>query len=430
MISGTPEPTTKVLNLDCRQFLRLGAPLASLSDDQIDDMFSNKEAPANQKPGGGFVPLTRVKTLVSMTTPKDLHIQNNSILPPFIEFDMSSEGFGCLYIPSMAPQASHSSGVASATGLAVSSQEAAVTGGVGVGDRAFPPQAGMSYSTWICVDKFSDPRSDPHPVRILTLARNFKKDNTEQALICLSVAISTRDKAIIVSCSETPAEQSNDWQPEFSGEWGARVWFPDIMKEGEWHHLVFVFNRQVVKNSAFTLYVNGQQVANTKMHFITSSPGGGAALTPATSVYGWIGTPPAWRRSSRLSWKQGPCLMFEDVASPALAFLLHKLGPHYLGSLQAPQVTATREVLTSQIAEEKITFGLNAVAMTEMTLAKIRKVYSKVDNKSIARQLGMTTHENATPIRVLHNSAGHLLGPARYLTFSLLCTVSVIGCKH
>ena len=107
--------------------------------------------------------------------------------------------------------------------------------------------------------------------------------------------------------------------------------------------------------------------------------------------------------------------MFEDVASPALAFLLHKLGPHYLGSLQAPQVTATREVLTSQIAEEKITFGLNAVAMTEMTLAKIRKVYSKVDNKSIARQLGMTTHENATPIRVLHNSAGHLLGPARYI---------------
>ena len=377
-------------------------------------MFS-KEAPANQKPGGGFVPLTRVKTLVSMTTPKDLHIQNNSILPPFIEFDMSSEGFGCLYIPSLAPQASHSSGVASATGLTSTNQETAVTGGVGVGDRAFPPQTGLSYSTWICVDKFSDPRSDPHPVRILTLARNSKKDNAEQSLICLAVAISTRDKAIIVSCSETPSEQSNDWQPEFSGEWGARVWFPDIMKEGEWHHLVFVFSRQVVKNAAFTLYVNGQQVANTKMHFITGSPGGGTTLTPATSVYGWIGTPPAWRRPSRLSWKQGPCLMFEDIASPALAFLLHKLGPHYLGSLQAPQVTATREVLTSQIAEEKITFGLNAVAMTEMTLAKIRKVYSKVDNKSIARQLGMTTHENATPIRVLHNSAGHLLGPARYI---------------
>ena len=107
--------------------------------------------------------------------------------------------------------------------------------------------------------------------------------------------------------------------------------------------------------------------------------------------------------------------MFEEIATPCLAGLLHRLGPHYLGSLQAPQITTTGEVMTSQIAEEKIMFGLNSVAMTEMTLAKIRKVYSKVDNKSIAKQLGMTTHENATPIRVIHNSAGHLLGPARTL---------------
>ena len=28
-------------------------------------------------------------------------------------------------------------------------------------------------------------------------------------------------------------------------------------------------------------------------------------------------------------------------------------------------------------------------------------------------QLGMSAHENATPIRILHNSAGHLSGPAR-----------------
>lgn len=30
-------------------------------------------------------------------------------------------------------------------------------------------------------------------------------------------------------------------------------------------------------------------------------------------------------------------------------------------------------------------------------------------------QLGMSSHENATPIRVLHNSAGHLSGPSRSL---------------
>ena len=220
------------------------------------------------------------------------------------------------------------------------------------------------------------------------------------------------------------SEQNSDWQPEWGGDWGARVWFPDIMKEGEWHHLVFVFSKQIVKNSSFTLFINGQQVASSKVHYIPAQPGAGAGAgsssapgggTSTQSVFGWIGSPPCWRRPSRLCWKQGPCFMFEDVATGSMASLLYRLGPHYLGSLQAPQVSNTGEVLTSQIAEEKMIIGLNSVAMTEMTLSKIRKVYSKVDNKSIAKQLGMTTHENATPIRVIHNSAGHLLGPARSL---------------
>jgi len=56
---------------------------------------------------GGFIPLTRVKTLVSMTTPRDLHVQNNTILPPFVELDMMQEGFGCLYLPSLSPTSPH-----------------------------------------------------------------------------------------------------------------------------------------------------------------------------------------------------------------------------------------------------------------------------------------------------------------------------------
>lgn len=152
------------------------------------------------------------------------------------------------------------------------------------------------------------------------------------------------------------------------------------------------------------------------MQYINMTPSGSAsnALTPY-SVQGFIGTPPQWRKNSRLCWKQGPCLLFEDVASPQLASLLNRLGPHYLGSLQAPQIATTGEVLNSQINEDKIVFGLNAVAVSSLTLAKIRKIYSRLDNKAIAKQLSMPSNENATPIRVVHNSAGHLLGPARPL---------------
>lgn len=74
-----------------------------------------------------------------------------------------------------------------------------------LGDRLFPPQTGLTYSTWICVDKFSDPRTDPHCVRLLTLVRT---PQSARDLICLTAVLSARDKAIIVSTQETPIPQS------------------------------------------------------------------------------------------------------------------------------------------------------------------------------------------------------------------------------
>ena len=61
-----------------------------------------------------------------------------------------------------------------------------------------------------------------------------------------------------------PLSKSTDWQPEFSGDKGTRIWFPDLIKEGEWHHLVVVLNRQVLKNATFSLFVNGQHIATQK----------------------------------------------------------------------------------------------------------------------------------------------------------------------
>lgn len=105
---------------------------------------------------------------------------------------MSAEGFGCLFLPSVAPQAPNTGGCL----------DGSIIGGIGSGDRVFPPQNGLSYSTWFCVDKFSDPRTDPHCVRLLTLMRtanNQREDN----LVCLTILLSARDKAIIVSTQET-----------------------------------------------------------------------------------------------------------------------------------------------------------------------------------------------------------------------------------
>lgn len=51
------------------------------------------------------VPLTRVKCIVSMTTPRDARAHGVSYCPSFVEFDMGVDGFGCLFMPAVAPQA-------------------------------------------------------------------------------------------------------------------------------------------------------------------------------------------------------------------------------------------------------------------------------------------------------------------------------------
>lgn len=51
--------------------------------------------------------------------------QSSCTQPPFIEFDMSAEGFGCLYLPSIAPQ--------SANLNALGTQDTSTLGGIGSG---------------------------------------------------------------------------------------------------------------------------------------------------------------------------------------------------------------------------------------------------------------------------------------------------------
>ena len=54
--------------------------------------------------GGGPVALSRIKCLVSMTTPRDMHLCGTTSFPGFVEFNMSLDGYGCLYFPSIAPR--------------------------------------------------------------------------------------------------------------------------------------------------------------------------------------------------------------------------------------------------------------------------------------------------------------------------------------
>lgn len=228
------------------------------------------------------------------------------------------------------------------------------------------------------------------------------------------------------------SSDAGEWEPDGTGDNGARIWCPDLLHEGQWHHLVAVFNRQVLKNSSFSLYLDGQHMHTQKLHYISQNPGAASAnLAVASSVFAFIGTTPAWRRYSRLTWKQGVCHLLEEIVSPQVIPTMFRLGPHYMGSLQAPHIERLVEYANPLVAEERVMFGINAKAVSQLTLARIRKVYSRCDNKTIAKQLGISSHDNATPIRILHNSAGHLAGAARTLGGVVVGYLGVrVFCPH
>jgi len=69
-----------------------------------------------------------------------------------------------------------------------------------VGERAFPPASGLTYCTWFCVDKFSCADTDAHPVRLLTVCRHLQ--HRDDNLVCLSVCLSARDRALLISTQE------------------------------------------------------------------------------------------------------------------------------------------------------------------------------------------------------------------------------------
>ena len=74
-----------------------------------------------------------------------------------------------------------------------------------------------------------------------------------------------------------------------------------------------------------------------QLHYVSPNLGAGGTASPTafTTVFAYIGTPPQLRRQSRLTWKQGPCHLLEDIVSTNTVQTMYQLGPVYIGSFQA-----------------------------------------------------------------------------------------------
>lgn len=78
-------------------------------------------------------------------------------------------------------------------------------------------------------------------------------------------------------------------------------------------------------------------VSSLQLHYVHSTPGGSGSANPPvlSTVYAYVGTPPAQRQIASLVWRLGPTHFLEEVLPPSSVTTIYELGPNYVGSFQA-----------------------------------------------------------------------------------------------
>uniref|UniRef100_A0A8B9NYW3 WDFY family member 4 n=1 Tax=Apteryx owenii TaxID=8824 RepID=A0A8B9NYW3_APTOW len=355
---------------------------------------------------GSALALQTAMSLISMTSPRNFQLRNTALAPSFVEFDMSMEGYGCLYLPTLAT-------------IMGPSAEQSVSGGIGMGTRMFPPSSGLTLSSWFLVNKFGLVHNS-HPLRFLTIVRHMSR--TEQEFVCFSVSFSPQDRSFVISTEEVEFQPLDIMEPE--GEVQNHSLVPGqvqfgcgkLLVTGQWHHLTVTVAKEAKKNCIVSAYINGQMLGSAKMQYLQPLPGSCISMEPSSfiDVYGYIATPRVWKQMSSLTWRLGPTYLFEEAISVETVELINKLGPQYCSNFQAVQLQGEDQCSEHNpvllVGEERISFGINATCSSFTTVQDVKSSYNEVDGRLIAKEMGISSRDSSTPVFLAKNIAGHLSG--------------------
>ncbi|XP_068053666.1 WD repeat- and FYVE domain-containing protein 4 isoform X1 [Anomalospiza imberbis] len=358
---------------------------------------------------GSALALQTAMSLISMTSPRNIQLHSTALAPSFVEFDMSMEGYGCLYLPTLAT-------------VMGSSADQSVSGGTGMGSRTFPPSSGLTLSCWFLVSKFGLVHHS-HPLRFLTVVRHMSR--TEQEFVCFSVSFLPQDLSLVISTEEVEFQPLDIMEPEgealnpspFPGQ--VKFGCGKLLVTGQWHHLTVTVAKEAKKSCIVSAYINGQMLGSTKMQYLQPLPGSCISMEPSSfiDVYGYIATPRIWKQKSSLTWRLGPTYLFEEAISVETIEVIIKLGPQYCSNFQAVQLQGEDQrsdhIIAPLVAEDKISFGINAVCSSLTTVQDIKSSYNEVDGRLIAKEIGIHSRDSSTPIFLAKNIAGHLSGSLR-----------------
>ncbi|XP_024594813.1 WD repeat- and FYVE domain-containing protein 4 isoform X3 [Neophocaena asiaeorientalis asiaeorientalis] len=355
---------------------------------------------------GSTTALQTALSLISMTSPRNLQPQRAALAPSFVEFDMSVEGYGCLFIPTLST-------------VMGTSTEYSVSGGIGTGAaRSFPPPGGLTFSCWFLISRHSSV-TEGHPLRFLTVVRHLAR--TEQPFVCFSVSLCPEDLSLVVSTEEKELQPLDVMEPEDDPEPSAgrqlRVRCGQMLACGQWHHLAVVVTKEMKRNCTVSTYLDGQVIGSAKMLYIQALPGPFLSMDPSSfvDVYGYIATPQVWKQKSLLIWRLGPAYLFEEAISMETLEVINKLGPRYCGNFQAVHAQGEDPCMEVMplVAEERVSFGLHIASSSITSVADIRNAYNEVDSRLIAKEMNISSRNNAIPVFLLRNCASHLSGSLR-----------------
>ncbi|XP_026576266.1 WD repeat- and FYVE domain-containing protein 4 [Pseudonaja textilis] len=360
---------------------------------------------SSDPPESSAMALQTAMSLVSLISPRSLHLHSACLAPSFVEFDMSLEGYGCLFIPSMAT-------------ILGQSTERSVLGGTGKGIRRFPPADGLTFTSWFLINKMCS-ACDYHPLRFLTLMRHMAR--TEEAFACFAVRFSPPEGCLTISTEEVAFEALDAMVPEFEDETSllCQVQFrcAPLLVTGQWHHLAVTVAKETKQICTVSAYLNGSLVGSAKMQYIRSLPGSFTSMDPTSfiDVFGFVATPLMWKKRSSLSWRQGPMFLFEEVLSVKTLQLMEKLGPRYYSNFQAVELrgSCSQRPMAPLVAPEKISFGINTRCSSYTTVKDIKDSYGEVDGRLVAKELKLSSRDATMPVFMAQNTAAKLPGCLR-----------------
>lgn len=346
---------------ELRSFLRLGDPLRCKNLDAIEvrescDETRQKLSEAGSgessltvlmaRPRKDKIPYRRIETLVSMMEGDKFRFE-----PPFVEFDMVNYGSSSIFMPSIAPINSktlppHSCNFLNSTLDIHISEKNGILGGLGSTERPFPPSNGFTYSAWICIERFSSRSPDSnHNIKLLTVYRGSASTGKEYS--CLRIQISALDRAILVSTQELPLFDTEKSDVSSDPDYNLRVWTPELLVEGKWHHIGVSLSKSSTKQSTACVYIDGSMVYHQKICYMStlvgstfsgplgSAGGNNGSTSAAAYVNAFIGSLPQYRYQLRTHWKLGPCHLLEESLSANFMAVIYALGPSSIGNFQS-----------------------------------------------------------------------------------------------